>query len=59
MWGNRKIAGYTGDPGQRGARASAVAQAKRVKKMNEELNKIFQDLQDFINPPPRSGPGRV
>ena len=51
IWGNRKIPGYTGDPGQRGQRSSAVVQRKR-------WNKLLNDLNALFSIPPGQQPGR-
>lgn len=52
-WGNRKIPGYTGDPGQRGQRSSPDVKRKR-------WNKLLSDLDALFNPPipPGQQPGR-
>ena len=51
QWGSRKISGYTGDPGQRGQRSSAIVKRKRWNKLLNNLNAIFSI-------PPGQQPGR-
>jgi hypothetical protein len=51
IWGNRKIPGYTGDPGQRGQKASQIQRDKAWRKRNDALNKAMNDLNKILDPP--------